>query len=140
MTEEDFKIKLDEFAKKKKKCSLSKFSAIYEQKRTALQNACDPIIIKDEDDNVISETYFWVSDFNDEYVFVEKNVWSDTDHEHTYGRFTYTFDETNITATLTSEFELMVLTWLTVEENAKLETSRNAFENLQSEFDTYKSE
>ncbi len=51
---------------------------------------------------------------------------------------TYTFDAATLTATITSEFEEIVQQWLTLEENEKLQQSRNAFELLTLEFEAYK--
>ena len=143
LTLEEFKIQLDEFIANSKENGkepdIATFSATYIQKRDALRNALDPIIVKDNDDKLIEETYFWVNDFDDEYVYVGKDYWTTGNYECTHGRFTYTFDETTLVATLTSEFEQMILTWLTVEENQKIQDERATFETLQTEFDTYKS-
>ena len=118
------------------------FSATYNQKRQALRNALDPIVVKDEDGNYIEETYFYVEDFSDEYVYVEKDYWSANDYKCTFGRFAYSFDEATVTATLTSEFEEMVKMWLTLEEKENLEKERlekeTKFEALEKEFTEYK--
>ena len=118
------------------------FSATYNQKRQALRNALDPIVVKDEDGNYVEETYFYVEDFSDEYVYVEKDHWTDEDYKCTFGRFGYTFDEATLTATLTSEFEEMVKMWLTLEEKERLEKERlekeAKFEALEKEFNEYK--
>ena len=118
--------------------NIIEFSATYRQKREALQNALDPKIEKDDDGKIIYEEYYWVEDFDDEYVFVEKSVWTPDDYERKYGRFTYIFNEETLTATLSGEFEEMVLVWLTVEENKKLQEERDNYTNLQSEFEEYK--
>lgn len=141
MTEEDFRLKLDGFKEKYQKCSKAEtYATTYLQKRQALENACDTTVERNENDEVISSTYYWVQDFDDTYVYVEKNYCSDDNQECTYGRFAYTYDATENTATLTSDFELMILARLTVEENEKLERSRNAFELLEIEFEDYKKE
>lgn len=114
------------------------FSATYRQKREALSNALDPIIVKDGAGNVVSETYTWVEDFDDTHVFVERMTYTANDREDKYGRMAYVFDESTLTATITGEFEEMVQQWLTLEENEKLQQSRNAFELLTQEFDAYK--
>lgn len=105
------------------------FSTTYKQKREALENALDPIIVKDGD-KITSETHYWLADFNDEYVFVERYIWSIDDNQSDWGRFKYTFNDSDMTATTTSEFELMIVTWLTIEENQKLEDSRKMFAEL----------
>lgn len=120
------------------------FSATYKQKRQALENALDPIIIRDEDGNYLEETYFYVEDFSDEYVFVEKYYWSKDNSEIKFGRFKYEFNEQDMTVELTSGFEEMVKVWLTIEEKEKLDEERaeyeTKYEGLQQEFSDYKSE
>ena len=141
MTEEVFESKVQELANNKEngKEPDVTFSTTYRQKRDALDNALDSIIVKDSSGKIIEETYFWLSDFDDEYAYVERSYWTYNNYECTYGRFTYTFDEATVVATISSEFEQMILTWLTIEENQKIQDERANFENLQTEFDTYKS-
>lgn len=115
------------------------FSATYRQKREALQNALEPKIEKDADGNIIYEEYLWVEDFDDSVVFVEKSIWTPDNYERKYGRFSYTFDEEALTATISGEFEEMILVWLTLEENQKLQEERANYTQLQLDFDTYKS-
>ena len=115
----------EEDMEKKEDYQKESFSATYKQKREALDNTLDSIIVRDEDDNLVSETWFWVMDFDDEYVMVEKYTWNNNgDNQCDYGRFSYSFDETNITASLTSEFEKMIVTWLTEEEYNKVQEER----------------
>ena len=146
MTEEEFRLKVQDaistqddvpdpdFSKKES------FSTTYRQKLDALNNALPSEVIRDEQGDYVSETYYWIKDFDDTYVYVEKSVWTPNDYECNVGRFTYSFDAETNAATLTDEFEQMIQTWLTVEENEKLERSRNAFEALQIEFETYKAD
>lgn len=140
---EEVQAKIDEFVEKNKEADKLSFSATYKQKREALSNALDHKIVKDDNDEIIEETYFWVNDFDNEFVYVEKYHYTDNDSENTYGRFTYTFDEEAIKATISGEFEEMVLVWLTKEENQKIQDekkdSEEKFTTLQTEFETYKS-
>lgn len=116
----------------------SKF-ATYNQKREALRNALDSVIIRDDENNIIEETYYWVSDFDDEYVYVERNHWTlDGDYNFDYGRFTYSFDTEKIEASIIGEFEKMILTWLTEEENQKILDERSQFELIKQELEDYK--
>jgi hypothetical protein len=117
---------------------VTEFSSTYRQKREALQNALDPKTEKDSDGNLIYEEYLWIEDFDDVYAFVEKSIWTPDNYERKYGRFSYTFNEETITATISGEFEEMVLTWLTLEENQKLQEERNNYSKLQGDFDEYK--
>jgi hypothetical protein len=109
------------------------FSATYRQKREALQNALDPVIIKDANNNVISETYYWLDDFSDQYCMVEKYVWSSAGCEESYGRFTYSFDDSALKATITSEYEKLIKTALTQEEYDKVQAERNSYEQLKTQ-------
>lgn len=106
------------------------FAATYLERRHALENALDPMFVKDGDGNIVSETYFWIYDFDDEYVFVEKHTWTKDNSETTYGRFKYSFDEESNSATTDGDFEEMFLTWLTADEKNKLDESREVFEEL----------
>lgn len=136
LTVEEFSAKMDElFGEKPESAS---FSATYRQKREALDNALDPIIVKDVSGKVIEETYFWVEDFSDEFVFVEKSHWVSNDHETKYGRYPYTFDETTLTATISGEFEEMVKVWLTLDEKNKLDQDRASYEAVSTEYSEYK--
>ena len=114
------------------------FSATYRQKREALSNALDPIIVKDEEDKIIEETYFYVEDFDDDFVYVEKYYWSQTNSDCTYGRYTYSFDETGLIATIIGEFEKMILTWLTEQENQDIQNARDAAEGVSIEYEALK--
>ncbi len=142
MSVEDLSAKMEELFGEKTKAEPVAFSATYKEKRQALQNALDPIIVKDIEGNYVEETYFYIEDFSDEYVFVEKDHWTANDYDCKYGKFSYTFDEATLTATLTSDFEEMVKVWLTLEEKAKLDEERANYEtkysDLEKEFSDYK--
>jgi hypothetical protein len=139
---EDLELKLKEFTLNLDTNSAEiSFSTTYRQKREALQNALDPKTEKDDNDNIIYEEYLWVEDFDDEFVFVEKSIWTPDNYERKYGRFSYTFNDETITATITGEFEEMVLVWLTLEENQKLQEDRASASNyavLKHDFEEYK--
>ena len=143
LSEEELRLKLEEFTKTEPETNNTEpnvelFSATYRQKREALNNALESDVVYDASGNLVSETNFWVEDFDDTHVFVEKDVWTANDYNSYYGRFTYTFDTTTLKATITSEFEEMVKVWLTIEENNKLQEERASFELLKTEFDEYK--
>lgn len=138
MDEAAFRAELDKMKADTQDSGTQSFSATYRQKREALSNALDAEVVKDSAGNVVSETCYWVYDFDDTYVFVEKDTWTASDYKSKHGRMTYVFDEATLTATITGEFEEMVQQWLTLEENEKLQQSRNAFELLSEEFEAYK--
>lgn len=128
MTEEAFTAKLEEM-KMSSNEQTETFTATYRQKYEALSNALRSM----SNDSVD----YWVCDFTDEYVMVERYAFINQNWENDKGRFRYSIDENN-EASLDGEFELMILQWLTTDENQKLEQSRNAFELLKEEFETYK--
>lgn len=139
---EELEKKLQDFSVEEDNIEVS-FSATYNQKREALRNALDPIVVKDEEDKIVEETYFYVSDFDDEFVFVEKDYWGKNDSEFSFGRVKYTFDETTITATVDmSSWEKMIRVWLTEAENQAIQNERNnaiaEYQKLKDEFEEYK--
>lgn len=111
------------------------FSATFIQKRTALSAALPCSYDKERG----IEVCHYLVDFDDKYVYVERDTWTESTFTQQTGRFEYKFDETTQVAELTSEFELMVCKWLTVDEAKKLEESRNMFAEL-DELRTYKRE
>lgn len=136
---------VENFENQDKPVVAESFSATYRQKRDALDKALTPIFIKNGEGDVIDETYFWLRDFDDTYVYVEKSHWYVGGYDCENGRFSYTFDETTVEATITGEFEQMYQVWLTAEEKAAVDAERANFEalteqfnTLQTEFDTYK--
>lgn len=107
------------------------FSTTYKQKREILASALVNSIERDDNGKVVSEVSYWLSDFDDSYVYVEKYTWSkDGDESWENGRFSYTFDESALTAAISGEFEKMILTWLTIEENEKIQSERTEYERL----------
>lgn len=137
----DFEMKLQELFGQDNKPSDAEpvlFSATYRQKRNALSSVFGDKIEKDNLGNIVSETYFYVSDFDDEYVYVERDTWTADTYENKYGRYSYTFDSATLTATITSDFEEMILTWLTLDENQKLQEERSKYEAIITEYSDYK--
>lgn len=147
MSVEEFSTKMEELFGEKKNTNTTEpvaFSATYNQKREALRNALDPVIVKDSNGNYVEETYFYVCDFDDTHVFVEVDHWTANNYDCKYGRYPYTFDETTLTATLSGDFEEMVKVWLTLDEKNKLDEERAKYESkysiLEKEFSDYKAE
>lgn len=114
------------------------FSATYRQKRDALSDALSPEIIKDGLGNLISETYYYVSDFDDEFVYVERDTCTAEKYDSKHGRMPYTFDDTTLSAEITGDFEEMILTWLTIAENIALQEERAKFEAILQDYEQYK--
>jgi len=114
------------------------FSTTYNEKRDALRDALKSIVVTDNEGNYVEETWFYLVDFDDKYVYVEKYHWNKDDSDSAYGRRQYTLNETDKTVTISDEFEEMVVTWLTLDEKAKLDSERANFENCESRFNQYK--
>lgn len=115
---------------KPKKVQAQLFSATMNQKRDALRDALKPVYTYNPDGSVQSEVDYWVADFDDTHVFVERDYWTSSDYQCTYGRFPYSFDDAAKTASITGEFEEMVQMWLTKAEAAQVETDRAELEML----------
>ena len=134
MTEEDFRkaveAKFDSNEHPVVPNKVEKFSATYEQKREAIQNALDPKITRDENGEVVSSVSYWICDFDDTYAYVNQYTYTDSDRQEENGRLSYSFDEEAMTATISGEFEKMIVKWLTVAENQAVEDSRKEFESL----------
>lgn len=144
MTEETFRVKVDEYAcKKKKKCEdesqgknsedgsasdegsepkEDEYSFTYREKAEALSNAMP-------NSDTVS---YWVCDFDDKYAYVERCSYDRNTHDYTEerGRFEYTYDEAEKTATITGEFEEMIVRWLTKDEDAAINAMRGEYEAL----------
>lgn len=138
-TEEDFRKAVKDFATIK---SYKNTFATVNQKREALRNTLDDEVIRDDEGDIVKYTSYWVVDFDDNYVFVNKYSYSDDNQEEEYGRFNYVFDNESMNATITSDFEKMIMTALTLEEHQLIEHRRELdkteFDNLTSEFESYK--
>ena len=85
----------------------------------------------DGDGNVVSETEYWLVDFDDAFVYCEKFVWSrDGERGSTYCRAPYSADEESRTVEISGGFEEMVVQWLTLAEARELEHMRHEYEEL----------
>ena len=107
------------------------FSATYKEKRDAIQNALPCHAEYDEDGNEISHVCYYLCDFDDTCVYVEKYEWKkDEGHNETKGKFDYMLDETNMTVSLSGGFVEMFVRWLTKEEMAQVDAMRIQYEEL----------
>lgn len=137
MDETAFRAALDSM-KVNEKPKMSTFAATYKQKREAISNALTPVVSYTGDGEIAREVYYWLSDFDDQYAYVERSTYENGDYNSDYGRFPYSWDEKELSAAITGDFEEMILQWLTLDENEKLQQSRQAFENLGKDFEAYK--
>lgn len=136
MTEEEFRLKLNELQNTNDNSQPSPettFSATYRQKREVLSNLLPNKIEKDSEGNIIKEVYCWLADFDDNYIYVERNTWTKDNYDCDNGRYSYTFDDANLSAELTGEFEEMIVTWVTIEENKALQEMRSNYELAEKE-------
>lgn len=142
---EELENKLKEFSENKnldtepnKEPEKLDFSATYRQKYDALREAVSTKndVKRDEDGNRIEEYWYWVQDFDDEYVYTEQSHWTEDSYDDTVIRFSYTFDQTNLTATVGDDPVEMIMTLLTKEEHDKIQADRTSVETAYSELKT----
>lgn len=108
------------------------FSATYREKQTAIQNALDPVVERDENGKLVKEVTYWLMDFDDNMVYAEQYIWTADNNERHYVRAPYTFDDNSKTASINGDFEEVFMTLLTKEERDKVEEDRNSFEELKA--------
>jgi len=95
------------------------------EKRNILRDSLPNTVQRDSEGSITSETYYYLSDFDDNYIYVEKYTYvKDDGYSDKKGRLSYSFDESNLIATVDSNFEEMVAKWLTLDEYAKIEEER----------------
>lgn len=130
------------FSNDKKEKDLQ-FSATYRQKLDILRNA---IYAKNESEvdiegNYVSEIYYYLMDFDDNYIYAERSEWKRNEGRNKkIVRFEYTFSEDDLTATASDEYVEMIMTLLTKEEFDKLQEERKNYEekynSLKLDFDS----
>lgn len=142
ITEEDFKTLVSDFACKKK-AKMSKENAkpsavfsTYNEKRELLRGVLKREEKRDDDGRLEYALDYWIADFDDNFVYVEKEEYNGEKWTYSKGRFAYTIAD-NV-ANITSEFEPMIVKWVTLEENAKIEKARATFESQTAEFERLK--
>lgn len=124
--EEDEPSASDDDDEKPKKKKVHSFAATYNQKRDAIEKILEPVSTDS------SETYFWLIDFDEIYMYIERSIYTDDGHKRDYGRIKYAFDEKNLIAEKTGEFEKMIVKWLTIAENDEIEAKRAEYEELKA--------
>lgn len=118
-----------------------KFSLTMKDKLNLLQNSIEDERVADDEDNTISCTYYWVMDFDDNYVYVNIYGWAnDGSDKNYYVRGTYTIDEENSVATISKEsFEEIIQKWVTLAESQQIDSDRETTEaNYNQLKDDYK--
>ncbi len=138
ISEDNFRSLVSEFAASRDKSDNTEPTATAELKATfSTYNQKYELLIgalprKEErnDDGVLTYCLeYWVSDFDDNYVYVSKAEYIDDKWNYTKGRFTYSISDTN-EVSITSEFEKMIVKWVTPEEDAEIDKARAAFEKI----------
>lgn len=120
-----------EFTENLAATTVVEFDATYRERREALENALPELCERDEDGNHVRSINYWICDFTDNEVYVERHEWTRAEGcKESKGRFAYEFVDADKTAHLTSEFVEMFIKWLTREEVAQLEAMRAKYEEL----------
>lgn len=141
MTENELREKIQIFTENKSSAKIiiasepTKFST-YNEKRELLRNAMKQEEKRDDNGNLEHYLGFWIADFDDSYVYVEKEEYNGKEWSYEKGRLGYAISENSVSTT--SEFEPMIVKWLTAEEYAEIEKMRSAYESFEknkSEFE-----
>lgn len=113
----------DKDDEKEKKCALnSEFSKTYNEVREVLCNAvCSLYSSVEENGVVVGETYYYLSDFDDKYVYVNSCTYTESGHEESAARIPYSITDSNCDL---GSPETMIVKWLTLEENEIIEAER----------------
>ncbi len=142
VSEEDFRTLVSNFASEKKtvepktELPTSAIFSTYNEKRELLRGVLKRSEERDKDNTLIYALDYWIADFDDSFVYAEKEEYDGDKWSYSKGRFAYTV--TNNVAILTSDFEKMIVKWVTVEENVNIEKARVAFETQKEELDRLK--
>lgn len=112
------------------------------QKYEAIQGALKDTVIYNEDGDVILTARHYLRDFDDNYAYVFRYMWTPESRSETFGRKGYSFDEKSFSVTVGDDFEAVITTYLTEAEYAKVLDQKAAEDaklvDLASEFETYK--
>lgn len=148
MTEEELRLKLSDLVKEKHDNPVPNntipaepeitFSTTYRQKYEILSNLLSNKVERDNEGNVVKEIYFWLADFDDNYIYVERNTWTKDNYDCDNGRYSYIFDDANLSAELTGEFEVMIVIRVTPEENKAIQEMRNNYELMVKDYEELK--
>ena len=102
----------------------------YNEKRELLRSALKLEEKRDENGRLEYYLGFWIADFDDSYVYVEQEKYNGEEWSYEKGRFGYTLSENVVS--ITSEFEPMIVKWLTAEEYATIEKMRSTYETFEA--------
>jgi len=102
------------------------FAASYTQKRDALFTALCGMRKAGKE----SMTEYWLSDFDDKFVYVERMCATRQGSECTKGRMTYEVGADGKAIVTELSFETMLVKWLTLDESAALDAQREEHAKL----------
>lgn len=134
MTEDEFRTQVEEFVQNRPEpegepsgepASTGESEPIaftYRERAEALENALP----------CSDSVYYWMCDFDDKYTYVCRCTWDGNNYTETHGRFEYTYDESEHSATITGDFEEMFVRWLTKAENDQINLLRGQYEELKA--------
>ena len=137
MTEEDLKAALEKFTSNR-----TLFSATFHEKRDMLDSAVRKLdrVDRNDDGDIIKETKNYLMDFDDEWVYVERNTWETDSFKKDFFKSKYT--ETNGEYSISGDEEKIVEKWITVAELDSLESAKanaeSRAESAEGELQTYK--
>lgn len=97
------------------------YAATYGQMRDAIRNALP------HGENL----YSWLMDFDDTYAYFEVTTYTEDNYEEKHYRAKYVYDNQAMSASI-GEHEPIVCRWLTLEENAKIDSDRDLLAELQA--------
>ncbi|WP_395546722.1 MULTISPECIES: hypothetical protein [unclassified Lacrimispora] len=103
----------------------------YNEKRELLRSALKREEMRDGNGSLEYYLGFWIADFDDSYVYVEKEEYNGEEWSYEKGRFGYTVSESFVS--VTTEFEPMIVKWLTAEEYATIEKMRSTYEAFEAD-------
>ena len=137
ITEDDFRKLVSDFAENRDKTTGTEpdvtpepkatFST-YNQKYDLLRGALPRKEERDEDKLTYCLEY-WVCDFDDNFVYVSKEEYKDDQWSYSKGRFAYSIVDDVVS--ITSDFEEMVVKWVTPEEETEIDKARAAFSKIE---------
>lgn len=106
------------------------FQSTYREKHDILADSLPNNTVYDGDE-VVRHVSYYLCDFDDSFVFVERYEWiRGGDSNNTKGRFAYSYDEKEKKASVTGDFEEMFVRWVTREELERIEADRAKYEEL----------
>lgn len=110
--------------------TISQYQLTANEKRNKISDAVSKMNVVTDS----SDTWYWLDDYDDNYVYLEKNVYNyeNDNHIRQVGRCSYNISEDGNVA-ITSEFEEMRVMWLTINEAKNIEEARDNYSLVKAE-------